>query len=111
MFYKLIKWSKAVLIMGILVCAIYLAKNIIKTDKWDLMICKTLMEDGVQCYDNSYVLKDYKTQTECMEKGIELAKNEGFECGKNCHESSICGLETGCILECEIVCNKRGCKD
>lgn len=100
---------KSILKLALLLLLTYLVfifvKKIFTKDSWDLMVCKTIMEDGVQCYDNSYVLKGYKTQVECMEKGIELAKREGFECGKNCRENKNLG---GTI--CDIVCNKAGCQ-
>lgn len=99
----MIRLFKTVLVIATLLSAIYFVKNIFKTDNWDLMVCRTLMEDGAQCYDNSYVSKGYKTQAECMEKGLELAKKEGFECGKNCEKDSI-GL-----LVCDVICNKNGC--
>ena len=90
--------------MAVVVGAFYLVKNKFKADKWDLAVCKTVKEEGVSCFGNGYILKGYQTQAECMEKGLELAKKEGFDCGKNCRE------EYG-VLVCDIVCNKNGCRD
>jgi hypothetical protein len=75
----------------------------ITPDTWDLMICKELHSDGMQCQSNEYVLKDYRDQKSCMEKGIELASNKGFECGKNCRNDSSWGTV------CETICNRGGC--
>jgi len=96
---------KKIIILLILIGIIcYVGKGVFTKNTWDLMVCKILMDDGAQCYDNSYVLKGYKTQNECMEKGIELAKKEGFECGKNCKKED--GMN---LIVCDVICNKNGC--
>lgn len=78
--------------------------KVITPDTWDLMICKELNSDGIQCETNEYILKGYKDQRSCMEKGIELADSKGFECGKNCrNDSSLVGIV------CETICNRGGC--
>ncbi|OGV94726.1 hypothetical protein A3A66_01815 [Microgenomates group bacterium RIFCSPLOWO2_01_FULL_46_13] len=92
------------LLILIIAVTVLLIKVLFTKDAWDLTVCSSLMADGVQCQENSYVLKGYKTQAECMEKGIELAKNEGFECGKNCRQG-----DGWSGITCEVICNKEGC--
>jgi len=71
--------------------------------EWTLMVCDTKHFSG-GCGDTKYVLKGYKTQRECMEKGIEMKNPEGFECG------SACRLSDGGLLQvCDEVCNETGC--
>lgn len=82
----------------------FIIKSLFFKDQWRLMICSSLMENGVECRENSYVLDGYKSQNECMEKGIELSKGQGFECGKNCKKSEYSDLAI-----CEVICNKAGC--
>lgn len=100
------KILKVVLLIGLLLGGYLMVKNILRSESWDLMVCKSLLDDGSQCYENSYVLKGYRTQAECMEKGLELAKKEGFECGKNCRHDVAYDADI-----CDIICNKSGCKD
>ena len=77
-------------------------------EDWTLMVCKNTLSGskGMECRDVGYVLNGYKTEAECMEKGIQLAKNIGFECGKNCKELEYVDNS----YSCEVVCNKGGCK-
>ncbi len=89
-----------ILIIGIF----WLGSKLFKQESWDLMICDTLMDNGIECYTNAEVLQDYKSQRECMETGIRLASKKGYECGKNCKPSKEYG---GTV--CETICNKAGC--
>ncbi|MFH1407473.1 MAG: hypothetical protein ABIG91_00320 [Patescibacteria group bacterium] len=82
----------------------------LRPKSWNLMVCKSTMNNGTECYDTSYILKGYKTQSDCMEKGMQLAKKEGFECGKNCRDYDSCKGQEDCIQVCDIICNKVGCK-
>jgi len=71
--------------------------------KWTLFICKTPHPTG-GCMDNKYVLEGYKSQRECMEKGITLQNEAGFECGGSCKKDEYFGYV------CNPICNeKRGC--
>lgn len=76
--------------------------DFVTPDTWTLMVCKTIFHHGVQCYDNEYVIPGYKSKKECMEKGIEIASDKGFECGSNCKK------DYG-VMVCKEVCNKAGC--
>lgn len=69
--------------------------------EWTLMICKTKHFSG-GCDDISYLLNGYKTQRECMEKGLALKNPEGFECGVNCKP-------WGSLQSCSEICNETGC--
>jgi hypothetical protein len=69
---------------------------------WTLMICKTKHYSG-GCGDMEYELKGYKTQRECMEKGIAMKNPEGFECGYSCKDSDYGGKI------CNEICNETGC--
>lgn len=95
-----------VLTLIIIVVGLYLISLIFNKNTWTLMVCKSLMSNGVECYENSYVLEGYKSQNECMEKGIALASREGFECGRNCKPSKDYG---GTV--CEVICNRAGCNE
>ena len=90
----------------IIVVIALIIKGVFFKDNWRLMVCSSLMENGIECKENSYVLDGYKSQNECMEKGISLANDQGFECGKNCKKS-----EYSDIALCEIICNKAGCSN
>jgi hypothetical protein len=71
--------------------------------KWTLFICETSHHTG-GCMDNKYVLEGYKSQRECMEKGITLQNEAGFECGGSCKIQGYGGYV------CNPICNeKRGC--
>ncbi len=96
--------SKIISYIILITVVVVIFQKVFKKDSWDLMVCKTLMSDGVQCQTNSYILPEYKTQAQCMEKGIELAYKEGFECGKNCRNDSG-------IKMCEVICNRNGCSE
>lgn len=67
------------------------------------MVCEgELMADG-GCYENSHIIEGYKTQRECMEKGLIIPNISGFECGKNCRIDDTWGRV------CKTICNKNGC--
>lgn len=69
---------------------------------WTLMVCKTKMENGVECFDNSYEIPGFKSAKECLLEGTSRFSKEGFECGRNCKKDY--GLNV-----CSEVCNKSGC--
>ena len=79
------------------------AYNYIRPKTWTLMICEgEPMYDG-GCYNNSYVLEGYKSQRECMEKGLAMPNTSGFECGGDCRIDDTWGRV------CQTLCNKSGC--
>ena len=99
----------AFLIIG-LVIGFFLFKNAVNwarpkyfSKNWTLMICETPHFSG-GCAENRYILEGYKSQTDCMEKGISLRNQAGFECGYGCHLSDGGGLQV-----CDKVCNENGC--
>ena len=67
------------------------------------MICESPHSTG-GCGDLKYTLKGYKTQRECMEKGIEMKNPEGFECGYSCEKWGETDLQV-----CDEICNEKGC--
>ena len=71
-------------------------------DEWSLMICENVHSPG-ECGDIQYVLNGYQTQKDCMEKGIELNNEAGFECGLNCESGEFA------TQVCDEVCNRNGC--
>ena len=78
--------------------------NFIRPKTWTLMICEgEPMGDG-GCYNNSYVLEGYKSQRECMEKGLAMSRISGFECGEDCRVDKEWGARV-----CKTLCNKGGC--
>jgi len=104
--YRLFQKLTSVLMILVILWAGYKVSvqllNKIKPDKWTLFVCESLMADGVQCYSNAYVLEGYKSKLECMEKGLELSDDKGFECGINC-------INEGHGTVCEEICNRSGC--
>lgn len=96
------KLKNALAIIVVLLVVYYLFTLFFRTESWDLMICDTRMGNDIECQGNEYVLKGYKTQVECKEKGISLAREKGFECGMNCKE------DNGALV-CEKICNSAGC--
>jgi len=73
---------------------------------WDLVVCKNRKSKDVGCIlEEHYILKGYSSQRECMEKGIELGKNTGFNCGKDCKYNNS-------VMVCKIVCSSDSpCRD
>lgn len=69
---------------------------------WTLMVCSEPHSTG-GCAETSYVLKGYKSERECLEKGIGLHNKSGFECGSSCKMSDY-GLYV-----CKEICNENGC--
>jgi len=88
------------ILVVLLIVFVYNAFN----KSWTLMVCETPHYSG-GCDDNKYELKGYKSQRECMEKGIQLNNEAGFECGLNCKETDY-GLSV-----CDEICNEKGCSD
>lgn len=74
-----------------------------KKENWKLMICSESHWSG-GCNEILYELEDYKLQRDCMEKGIQLNKGDGFECGLNCRIDNSFNV-------CERICNENGCRD
>lgn len=70
---------------------------------WTLFLCESEMSDG-GCFENKYELEGYKSQNECMEKGIQLSKGMAFECGYDCRVEYSVNV-------CDKVCGKNGCRD
>lgn len=68
------------------------------------MTCKTLMSDGVSCYENANTFNGYNSLFECQQSGALYADN-GFECGRGCRISDYD------ITVCKEVCNANGCSD
>lgn len=102
-FSRVYDWimKKALCVLGLL--AIFFSGC--GRDNWTLMVCSSLMENGIECRENSYVLDGYKTKNECMEKGLEVAKKDGFECGRNCK------IKDSGMRVCGPICNRGGCQD
>lgn len=96
--------SSIISLIIIIAVAYFIIKALFFKDSWRLMVCSSLMENGIECRENSYILDGYKSQNECMEKGIAVASRQGFECGKNCKKSEYSDLAV-----CEEICNKAGC--
>ena len=102
------KIAKYAIYAILFIALVYYRKDIIDVftpEKWDLMICEEML-DASQCYSNKYILEDYGSQAECMQKGIELtnkAEAPGFECGRDCYSDDTFGLV------CEVICNRSGC--
>lgn len=76
-----------------------------QSNDWTLMVCETKMENGVECYDNSYEIPGFKSANECMLAGASQFENEGFECGRNCR------YEEFSTKVCSEICNKAGCSN
>ncbi len=88
---------------------IFLTGCTLKKD-WTLMLCSELMDDGVQCYENSSVIEGFETMGSCMSTGasyVSSGKAKGFECGKNCELIP----EGHDIRVCDTICNEAGCSE
>jgi hypothetical protein len=97
---------KVIVIIIIIVILINAAPKVIdffKVKTWSLFIYST------ETPNTNYLIQridGYKSQTECMEKGISLSKSEGsYECGYYCRVDKYF-FET-----CREVCNRYGCRD
>lgn len=76
-----------------------------KSNEWTLMVCSSPHATG-GCSDTSYIIKGYKTQKDCMEKGVELKNYSGFECGLSCRDWEDTSLQI-----CDEICNEKGCNN
>jgi hypothetical protein len=92
------------LIIAIFIAGIWLFRTIKGDDQWTLMVCETKMENGMECYDNSYEIPGFRSAKECLLEGTSRFEQQGFECGRNCR------IEHG-INVCSEVCNKAGCSE
>ena len=71
-------------------------------NSWTLLVCESLMSNGVECYDMSYEIPGFKSEKDCLLEGAEKFSKEGFECGKGCEKK-------GELNVCSVICNKNGC--
>jgi len=92
--------KNVLLVVALFAAILFVYKSMYPSENWTLMVCKTKL--GKECQENSYVIPGYKSQKECMSAGILMAKNEGFECGKDCHME-------GSLQVCDPICNENGC--
>lgn len=69
------------------------------------MVCESKMENGIDCFDNSYEIPGFKSAKECLLEGATKFDKQGFECGRNCRK------EYAGINVCTEVCNKGGCHE
>lgn len=76
--------------------------NSSENQKWTLMVCSSVMSDGVSCYDNSFEVPGYNSYAECFTAGSAYAES-GFECGRGCKTDQY-GLHV-----CKEICNADGC--
>lgn len=79
-------------------------KELFNLYKWTLMVCETRMENGVDCFENSYEIPGFNSAKECLLEGTSRFSREGFECGKDCRKD-------GSLNICQEVCNARGCSE
>ena len=71
---------------------------------WALIVCDGILDDGVRCENIRYVIQGYSSKKECFEKGLEIVKEYGFECGKECEKPEHHGVI------CNEICNSKGCR-
>jgi|GEM_PF-7023645 hypothetical protein len=92
-------------IIGLIIVAlfIFLGYRYYKDKKsWTMIVCKNKMANGIECYDDSYEIPNFKSEKDCLLEGARTFSKEGFECGKGCKKKD--GLRV-----CSIICNKAGC--
>ena len=74
-----------------------------KTDEWTLFVYKSETPDITE---QKYVIEDYPSKRECIERGIDYTKLSGsFECGKGCRFETALNEQV-----CKQVCNRKGCR-
>ena len=95
----------AILILVVVLIAIFFYLKNQKEGSWTLMVCKTLMDNGVECFDNSYEIPGFASAKECLLEGATKFSKEGFECGRNCRQSEYS------VKVCSEICNKAGCRE
>jgi hypothetical protein len=90
--------KQSLLILFIALCA--LALYFLSQKNWSLMVCSSLLDNGIDCKSNAYVKKNqYFTLEKCLAAGREEGKI-GFECGNGCKNVGA--------LVCKELCNSRG---
>lgn len=92
--------KKIFFIIFLITFSIFVYKKL--NNNWTLMICESSHITG-GCAEDKYILTGYRSQRECMEKGILMKNTSGFECGLNCKDSSYGGRI------CDEICNEKGC--
>ena len=94
---------KLILLMVVLYGSYRFITNHIADSKWTLMICSSLMSDGVSCQDNSLIVPGYDSYASCFAAGYNYG-DKGFECGRGCRQDIPGGLQI-----CHEICNAGGC--
>jgi len=92
---------KKIVFLAVLILSVTLL-SACASKTWTLFVCESPHPNG-GCFENKYVLRGYQSQKECMEKGISLMNQSGFECGYGCRE------EDGWGTVCKEICNEKGC--
>lgn len=79
-------------------------QNKVRPKSWTLFLYSSPTPD---IYYQTNRIDGYKSQTECIEKGIIFTKEYGsFECGYDCNFKP----EYGEVI-CDRVCSRSGCRD
>ena len=70
-------------------------------EDWTLMVCSAKL-NAAECYSNSYVISEFKTQKECMLEGVSRFSQQGFECGKTAKSKPDCKCARKFVIQLAV---------